>query len=57
VAAVQVFRATPDGRVHLIADGTTSPLVQSPNGLSTVVKGYLLVVDFATGDLLPHPPA
>lgn len=46
-----VFRATPDGRVHVIADGAMSPLVQSPNGLSTVVKGYLLVVDFATGDL------
>lgn len=46
-----VFRATPDGRVHLIADGSISPRVQSPNGLSTVVKGYLLVVDFATGEL------
>jgi len=46
-----VFRATPDGRVHLIADGSISPHVQSPNGLSTVVKGYLLVVDFATGEL------
>lgn len=47
-----VYRATPDGRVHLIADSTTNPLVQSPNGVSTVVKGYLLVVDFATGDLI-----
>jgi len=46
-----VFRATPDGRVHLIADSTTNPLVQSPNGLSTVSKGYVLVVDFHTGDL------
>lgn len=46
-----IFRATPDARVHLIADSTTNPLVQSPNGLSTVVKGYVLVVDFHTGDL------
>lgn len=46
-----IFRATPDARVHLIADSTINPLVQSPNGLSTVVKGYLLVVDFHTGDL------
>ena len=46
-----VFRATPDARVHLIADGGINPMVQSPNGLSTVVKGYLLVVDFATGEL------
>ncbi|MCF8191402.1 MAG: hypothetical protein RIS59_11 [Pseudomonadota bacterium] len=46
-----IFRATPDARVHLIADSTINPLVQSPNGLSTVVKGYVLVVDFHTGDL------
>ncbi len=46
-----IYRATPDGRVHLIADGKLNPLVQSPNGLSTSLKGYLLVVDFATGDL------
>ncbi len=46
-----IYRATPEGRVLLIADSTINPLVQSPNGLSTVQKGYLLVVDFATGDL------
>lgn len=47
-----IFRATPDARVHLITDSTLNPLVQSPNGLSTVAKGHLLVVDFHTGDLL-----
>lgn len=47
-----IFRVTPDGAVSLVVSEAQNPAVKSPNGLLAEGTGKLLVVDFATGELL-----
>ena len=47
-----IFKITPAGKVTLIASEAKNPSIKSPNGLLVEGKDKLLVVDFATGELL-----
>ena len=47
-----IFRVTPAGKVSLVASEAREPAIKSPNGLLVESSGSLLVVDFASGELL-----
>lgn len=47
-----IFKVTPGGKVSLIVSEAQNPSIKSPNGLLFDGPGKLLVVDFATGELL-----
>jgi len=47
-----IFRVTPAGKVSLVVSQAQNPSIKSPNGLLFENSGTLLVVDFASGELL-----
>lgn len=47
-----IFRITPEGTVTLLVSESSRPAIKSPNGLLSESADKLLVVDFATGELL-----
>jgi sugar lactone lactonase YvrE len=47
-----IFKVTPAGKVSLVVSESQNPAIKSPNGLLFEPSGKLLVVDFASGDLL-----
>jgi sugar lactone lactonase YvrE len=47
-----IFRITPAGKVTMVISEAKNPAIKSPNGLLFESSGKLLVVDFATGELL-----
>jgi sugar lactone lactonase YvrE len=47
-----IFRVTSAGKVSLVISEARNPSIKSPNGLLFERPGKLLVVDFATGELL-----
>jgi len=47
-----IFRVTPAGKVSLVVSEAQNPSIKSPNGLLFENSGTLLVVDFASGELL-----
>lgn len=47
-----IYRITPAGKVSLVASEAQNPSIKSPNGLLFESSGTLLVVDFASGELL-----
>lgn len=47
-----IFRITPAGKVSLVVSEAQNPSIKSPNGLLVESSGRLLVVDFASGELL-----
>jgi glucose/arabinose dehydrogenase len=47
-----VYRINPKGKVGRIADNRTIPSLKIPNGLVMDGLSFLLLVDFASGDLL-----
>ena len=47
-----IFKVTPAGKVSLVVSEAQNPAIKSPNGLLFEPSGKLLVVDFASGDLL-----
>lgn len=47
-----IFKVTPAGKVSLVIAEAQNPSIKSPNGLLFERPGKLLVVDFATGELL-----
>jgi sugar lactone lactonase YvrE len=47
-----IFKVTPAGKVSLVVSEAQNPAIKSPNGLLFESSGKLLVVDFASGDLL-----
>jgi sugar lactone lactonase YvrE len=47
-----IFKITPQGKVTLVTSEAKNPSIKSPNGLLAQGKDTLLVVDFATGELL-----
>jgi len=47
-----IFRITPQGKVSLVISEAQNPGIKSPNGLLFEPTGKLLVLDFASGELL-----
>lgn len=47
-----IFRITPAGKVSLVVSEAKNPAIKSPNGLLFEPSGKLLVLDFASGELL-----
>ena len=47
-----IFRITPQGKVTLLVSEAQNPAIKNPNGLLWEGKDRLLVLDFATGELL-----
>jgi len=47
-----IYRVTPAGKVSLVVSEAQNPSIKSPNGLLFENSGTLLVVDFASGELL-----
>lgn len=47
-----IYRITPAGKVSLVASEARNPSIKSPNGLLFESSGTLLIVDFASGELL-----
>ncbi len=47
-----IFKITPAGKVSLVISEAQNPSIKSPNGLLFERPGKLLVVDFASGELL-----
>lgn len=47
-----IFRVAANGAVSLVVNEAANPAVKSPNGLLADGPGRLLVVDFASGELL-----
>jgi sugar lactone lactonase YvrE len=47
-----IFRITPQGKVSLVISEAQNPSIKSPNGLLFEPAGTLLVIDFASGELL-----
>ena len=47
-----IFKITPDGKVSLVISEAQNPAIKSPNGLLFEPSGKLLVLDFASGELL-----
>jgi len=47
-----IFKVTPAGKVSLVISEAQNPSIKSPNGLLFESSGKLLVVDFASGELL-----
>jgi gluconolactonase len=47
-----IFKVTPAGKVSLVMSEAQNPSIKSPNGLLFDSSGKLLVVDFASGELL-----
>lgn len=47
-----IFKITRSGKVTLVTSEAQNPSIKSPNGLLVEGKDKLLVVDFATGELL-----
>lgn len=47
-----IFRVTPAGKVSMVVSEAQNPAIKSPNGLLFEKSGKLLVLDFASGELL-----
>ena len=47
-----IFKITSQGKVSLVTSEAKNPAIKSPNGLLFEGQGKMLVVDFATGELL-----
>jgi len=47
-----IFKVTRDGKVSLVISEAQNPSIKSPNGLLSESPSRLLVVDFASGELL-----
>ena len=47
-----IFRITPEGKVSLVISEAQNSSIKSPNGLLFEPTGKLLVLDFASGELL-----
>ncbi len=47
-----IFKITPQGKVSLVISDARYPSIKSPNGLLFDATGKLLVLDFASGELL-----
>ena len=47
-----IFKITPQGKVSLVISEAQNPSIKSPNGSLFEPTGKLLVIDFASGELL-----
>jgi len=47
-----IFKVTPEGKVSRVVSEAQNPSIKSPNGLLSESPNRLLVVDFASGELL-----
>lgn len=46
-----IYRIDPQGKVSLVADGKSAPILKAPNGLLMDSHQHLLILDFQTGEL------
>jgi len=47
-----IFKVTPAGKVSMVVSEAQNPAIKSPNGLLFEASGKLLVLDFASGELM-----